>query len=65
VRQLPHIKSKARGTKTAKANQHLGDRVRFWTTFNKPSVITNIGHLTGEQARAFETRVLRINWRII
>jgi beta-glucosidase len=30
--------------------KRLGDRVKYWTTFNEPSVITNIGHLTGEHA---------------
>lgn len=30
--------------------KRLGDRVRFWTTFNEPSVITFIGFLTGEHA---------------
>jgi beta-glucosidase len=30
--------------------KRLGDRVKFWTTFNEPSVITYIGFLTGEHA---------------
>jgi len=30
--------------------KRLGDRVNYWTTFNEPSVITYIGHLTGEHA---------------
>lgn len=30
--------------------KRLGDRVKYWTTFNEPSVITNIGFLTGEHA---------------
>ncbi len=30
--------------------KHLGDRVRFWTTFNEPSVVAFIGNLTGEHA---------------
>jgi len=30
--------------------KHLGDRVKYWTTFNEPSVITYIGFLTGEHA---------------
>ncbi len=30
--------------------KHLGDRVKYWTTFNEPSVIAFDGHLTGEHA---------------
>ena len=30
--------------------KRLGDRVRFWTTFNEPSVVAFIGNLTGEHA---------------
>jgi beta-glucosidase len=30
--------------------KRLGDRVKYWTTFNEPSVITYIGFLTGEHA---------------
>ncbi len=35
---------------TALMVKRLGDRVRSWTTFNEPSVIAFIGHLTGEHA---------------
>lgn len=30
--------------------KRLGDRVKYWTTFNEPSVITYIGFITGEHA---------------
>lgn len=30
--------------------KRLGDRVRFWTTFNEPSVVAFDGHLMGEHA---------------
>jgi len=30
--------------------KRLGDRVRFWTTFNEPSVVAFDGHLYGEHA---------------
>jgi beta-glucosidase len=30
--------------------KRLGDRVRYWTTFNEPSVVTFDGYLTGEHA---------------
>jgi beta-glucosidase len=30
--------------------KRLGDRVKYWTTFNEPSVIAFIGFLTGEHA---------------
>ena len=35
---------------TALMVKRLGDRVKYWTTFNEPSVITYIGFLTGEHA---------------
>ena len=38
--------------------KRLGDRVRFWTTFNEPGVITNIGHLTGEHAPGLKNKRL-------
>jgi beta-glucosidase len=31
-------------------SKRLGDRVRFWTTFNEPSVVAFDGHLIGEHA---------------
>jgi beta-glucosidase len=34
----------------ALAVKRLGDRVRYWTTFNEPAVIANHGHLNGEHA---------------
>ncbi len=34
--------------------KRLGDRVKFWTTFNEPSVITYIGFLTGDHAPGFK-----------
>jgi beta-glucosidase len=34
--------------------KRLGDRVKYWTTFNEPSVITYIGFITGEHAPGFK-----------
>lgn len=34
--------------------KRLGDRVKYWTTFNEPSVITYIGFLAGEHAPGFK-----------
>lgn len=38
--------------------KRLGDRVKYWTTFNEPSVITYIGYITGEHAPGFQ------DWRV-
>ena len=39
---------------TALMVKHLGDRVKYWTTFNEPSVVAFIGYLTGEHAPGFK-----------
>ncbi|MCL4271942.1 MAG: beta-glucosidase [Anaerolineales bacterium] len=36
--------------------KRLGDRVKYWTTFNEPSVITYIGFITGEHAPGIKDR---------
>jgi beta-glucosidase len=36
--------------------KRLGDRVKYWTTFNEPSVITYIGFITGEHAPGVKDR---------
>lgn len=34
--------------------KQLGDRVKYWATFNEPSVVATIGFLTGEHAPGFK-----------
>jgi beta-glucosidase len=38
--------------------KRLGDRVKFWSTFNEPSVITWIGYLTGEHAPGVKDKAI-------
>ncbi len=38
--------------------KQLGDRVNFWTTFNEPWVVANLGHRTGEMAPGFKDEKL-------
>ncbi|MBS1956636.1 MAG: beta-glucosidase [Cyanobacteria bacterium SZAS-4] len=42
----------------AVAVKRLGDRVKFWTTFNEPWVVAVLGNLTGEMAPGFKDRKL-------
>jgi len=39
---------------TALIVKRLGDRVRYWSTFNEPNVITHVGFVTGEHAPGFK-----------
>ena len=34
--------------------KRLGDRVKYWATFNEPSVVATIGFITGEHAPGFK-----------
>ncbi len=43
--------------------KRLGDRVKYWTTFNEPSVVSFDGNLTGEQPQVFRIRRSRIRSR--
>jgi beta-glucosidase len=38
--------------------KRLGDRVKFWTTFNEPSVVAFDGHLAGEHAPGLKDAAL-------
>lgn len=42
----------------AVAVKRLGDRVKYWTTFNEPWVVAVLGNLTGEMAPGFKDRKL-------
>lgn len=50
---------------TALMVKRLGDRVKYWTTFNESSVIAYIGFLTGEHAPVSKISAWRIRWHII